>query len=51
MALGPSIGAVTLNAQGYEVLLVTVGTLTILSVGLMILVLRASMFRRVVVVP
>jgi predicted MFS family arabinose efflux permease len=51
MALGPSIGAVTLNVQGYEVLLVTVGALTVLSVGLMIAVLRAGTFRREAMAP
>jgi MFS family permease len=51
MALGPSIGAVTLNGQGYEMLLVTVGALTVLSVGLMIAVLRAGTFRREMTAP
>ena len=51
MALGPSIAALTLNAQGYEMLLVTVGALTVLSVGLMIAVLRAGTFRREIMAP
>lgn len=40
MALGPSIGAVTLSPDGYNGLLIAVGALTVLSVGLMMVTLR-----------
>lgn len=46
MAMGPSIGALSINPQGYGVLLSTVGALALVSVALMILVLRVPYIQR-----